>query len=177
MRLHNYLNEEIQPTEEMWNFFNERTKKHIDRVAKNLKKIAIEREDLTPKELDEIHKRIFSHDNSKYSKEEKIPYVWLSWWHKKKNEGETFKYPEGIEEKVRKATKHHILVNKHHPEAHNSPKDMIRVDLIEMIADWTAMSQELNNSLKEWADKNVNKKWMFTKEQTKFIYDIVRIFE
>lgn len=177
MRLLQLLNEEReQPTKEMYVYFRDRTKKHIDRVAKNLKKIGTELEGLSSTEMEEIHKRMFSHDNSKYGREEMETYVWISWWYKHKNEGKPFDYPESVKGKVDKAWKHHILVNKHHPEHHKNSSDMSKVDIIEMVADWAALSQELNSSLKKWADQSIGK-WKFTKEQEKFIYDLVRMFE
>lgn len=175
MRLKQYINEKIQdPTKEMFDFYKKRTKDHIDRVIKNMHTIAEERDDLNKVELMSRGKE---HDKSKYSDKEYIPYVWLTWWYKEKNEGRKFEYPEGVEDDIKKAAKHHVMTNLHHPEAHSSPKKMSDIDISEMIADWAAMSQELNNSLKEWADKNVGKKWKFDKDQVKLIYDLIGLFE
>jgi hypothetical protein len=172
MKLRKYLNENVEPTKEMFDFFEKRTKEHIDRVKNNIKKIVSKRSDLK-----ELNGRLNIHDKSKYSKEEYIPYVWLSWWHNEKNNGRIFKYPKGIKELIKKATKHHITTNSHHPEFYNKPSDMNNIDIAEMIADWAAMSQELDNSLKKWADDNVGSKWKFTEEQTKLIYDLVELLK
>lgn len=175
MRLHKYIYEAIQePTKEMFDFYKKRTKAHIDRVKKNMRTIAEERDDLNKVEL---MARAKDHDKSKYGKKEYIPYVWLTWWYKEKNAGRKFKYPEGVKDEVKKASKSHVMTNLHHPEAHSSPKKMSDIDIAEMIADWAAMSQELGNSLKEWADKNVGSKWKFDKDQVKLIYDLIGLFE
>jgi hypothetical protein len=175
MRFVIFLKEEIEkPTKEMFDFFYKRTKEHIDRVAKNISTIAEERDDINKVEL---MARAKTHDKSKYSKEEFIPYVWLTWWFKEKNEGRDFKYPDGIKEKTREASKSHVENNRHHPEYFENPEDVSDIDIAEMIADWAAMSQELDNSLREWADKNVGKKWKFNKKQVKLIYDLIELFE
>ena len=175
MRFYQFINENIeQPTKEMVDFYEKRTKGHIDRVVKNLNTIAEERDDLNKVML---FARAKEHDKSKYSEKEKIPYIWLTWWYKEKNSGRKFEYPEGIKEKIKEATKKHVSINKHHPEAHSNPSKMSNIDIAEMIADWAAMSQELGNSLKGWADKNVGSKWKFNKSQTKLIYELVELLE
>ena len=174
MRLIHYLNEskETQPTKEMIDFFEKRTKEHIKRVQNNIRTIIKNRSDI---DKNELLKRIKSHDQSKYSKKERIPYIWLSWWHKEKNAGREFKYPEGMKEKVKKSAKHHIIINKHHPQAHSSVDKMSNIDIAEMIADWAAMSQELKNDLKAWVDKSV-KRFKFNKNQIKLIYELLELF-
>jgi len=176
MKFKNYIMEkELQkPTKEMIDFYEKRTRNHINRVVKNIYTIIKERDDFNKSEL---IARAKIHDKSKYSKEEYIPYIWLTWWYKERNEGKEFNYPSGIKEMVDKAAKSHVLKNLHHPEAHEDPKNMSNIDIAEMVADWAAMSQELDNSLKEWADKNIGSKWKFNKEQTKLIYDLIELFE
>jgi len=51
---------------------------------------------------------------------------------------------------------------------------MSDLDIAEMTADWAAMGEERGNSPKEWADKNVNKRWKFTKDQEKLIYELIK---
>ena len=169
MRLNRYINEELQqPTQEMIDFYEKRTKGHIDRVRKNLYNITEKMDDLNKVEL---MARAKEHDKSKYSKEEYIPYIWITWYHKEKKNG--FEYPSGIEKITEGAWKHHKKVNSHHPEHYNKPSDMSNEDIAEMVADWMAMSQEFDNSLKLWADKNVGGKWKFNTDQVKLIYNII----
>ena len=43
--------------------------------------------------------------------------------------------------------------------------------IIEMCADWCAMSKKYGNTPFEWADENINKLWKFDKHQIKLIYN------
>jgi len=161
-----------QPTQEMINFYEKRTKEHIDRVVANML--------IVSGDFEGLKERSTKHDASKYSDIERTPYIWLTEFHRCKNEGEDFTYPPGIEEKVNKATGHHIKTNQHHPESHDSIEDMTETDIVEMVCDWTAMSQELNQdggSAKGWADKNVGTKWKFTNEQKDLIYKTIDILD
>jgi len=173
MRLVKHLNEQdIKPTKEMVKFYDKRTKEHIQRVQNNIKKIVKQRSDLK-----ELTSRAKIHDKSKWSKEEYIPYIWLTWWHKEKNAGRKFEYPEGIKDMTKKAWKSHEKINKHHPGAHSSPQKMSDIDIAEMVADWAAMSQEFGTSLKKWTNDNVGSKWKFTDKQTQLIYDLVGLLK
>lgn len=172
MKLRDYLIEE-SPTPEMVDFYEKRTANHINRVQKNIQTI-IKNTDIDKKEL---LKRSKEHDKSKYSKKEREPYIWLTWWYKEKGEGRDFKYPDDIKDKVKNAAKSHVKTNLHHPEAHSNPNDMSDIDIAEMVADWAAMSQELGTSLKGWTDKNVGSKWKFNDEKKKLIYDLIGLFE
>jgi hypothetical protein len=95
------------------------------------------------------------------------------------------------------ATAHHIKTNKHHPEywcplttnlvnpdardEMSQPIDATKMPILyigEMVADWFATASERGtNTAKFWADKNVNKRWLFTPEQTKIIYDLIEYVE
>jgi hypothetical protein len=160
-----------EPTPEMVQNYEDRTARHIKLVADNLLQLANHRED-----AQELQQRAETHDQSKYGSEERLPYIWLTEFHRCKNDGLPFEYPPGVQETVRGATWHHISTNSHHPEAHDSPTDMRELDLIEMVCDWTAMAQELGEnggSAKSWADKNIGSKWEFDEQQVKFIYRII----
>lgn len=161
-----------KPTEAMCRNFEMRTKKHIDLVAQNLRKLHKD-----TNWGDELLIRANAHDNSKYGKEEKEPYIWITEFHRCKNDGINFEYPPGIKEKADKASYHHITTNRHHPEFHDNPKDMNDIDVVEMVCDWTAMAQELGESggsAKGWADKTVNKKWQFSDNQVELIYNTIK---
>ena len=50
---------------------------------------------------------------------------------------------------------------------------MTEVDLIEMVCDWTAMSQEFgedSGSARGWADKTIGKRVEFNTANTQFVY-------
>ena len=161
----------VEPTPEMIAFSDRRTKEHIARVAANLRILAT-----VTNYGDELASRAESHDASKFEPEERIPYVWLTEFHRKRHCGETFEYPRGIEERVRRAIDHHVTSNRHHPEYHADPNDMTEIDLIEMVCDWTAMSQEFeqdNGSARGWADKTIGTRVHFNSANTEFVYQMI----
>lgn len=164
-----------EATDKMKKFFEERTKSHIDKVEKNIQKVAV-----NSVHREELLKRGASHDTSKWSSEEMPLYVWLTEFYRCKNLNIDFSYPEGLEERVSEASDHHEKNNPHHPESHKSIDDMSDVDIIEMVCDWTAMAQELgeeNGSARSWADKTVGKKWKFNDNQKNLIYDTIKALE
>lgn len=169
MRLNNYMTEmkeNFVPSKEMFDFFEVRTKKHIENVGFCLKKM----QEMYPAVSAELAERIVQHDQSKYGAVEYIPYVYLTWFHKMRNEGVSYSYPSpAIEGAIKLATEHHIHNNRHHPEFHGNPNQMTEVDLVEMVCDWGAMTMELGGDTKEWADKNISR-WDFDKEHVKLIY-------
>ena len=169
------MNEIPEATDEMKAFFEERTKKHIDRVIKNLQKVAV-----NSVHREELIQRGRDHDASKWGQMEKPLYLWLTEFYRCKNEDIDFTYPDGVEEKVDEASEHHIHNNRHHPEAHSSINDMINIDIVEMVCDWTAMAQEYgedNGSARSWADKTVGTEWKFNDAQKQLIYDTIEELE
>lgn len=160
-----------EPTTDMIDFYERRTKEHIARVASNLMLLA--------KVTDygaELAERAKVHDASKFGVEERIPYVWLTEYHRCRRHGEPFEYPPGIEKQVKRAIDHHVTSNRHHYQFHASPNDMTEVDLIEMVCDWTAMAQEFDQnggSACGWADKIVGTRVHFDAANTAFVYRMI----
>ncbi len=124
----------IEPTREMFAFYELRAREHIERVRRCLMLLA-----QVTDYGDELLERAEAHDASKFGPEERIPYVWLTEYHRCRKNGEPFEYPEGVAEDVQRAIHQHVTTNRHHPEFHAAPNDMSEVDLIEMVCDWTAM--------------------------------------
>jgi len=179
---------DIELQDKMFYWFFERTERHITLVQKYCKRLSL------LKDLEGILERGEDHDMSKFEAEEAEPYMWLSWWHKSKAESKsTFEMPEDIKNRIKEATLHHILSNRHHPEFHqerkvdllnNEDRDkppkrivdatrMENLDIAEMVADWCAMSEEKGNTPVEWAEANVNIRWKFTEQQTLNIYKYI----
>lgn len=170
--------------EAMEKFFEERTAKHIDLTKKYLDRL----EKHYPHHFEE------KHDESKYGDPEHEPYLYITWKHKCKDEGEDYEIPDEWKAKCDDATFHHIKNNKHHPEywddslvdnpinkknrdepsgkVVNATK-MPDKNVLEMVADWCAMSEEKSNTPKEWAEKNIGVRWDFTPEQEKLIYEAI----
>ncbi len=161
----------IEPTREMIEFYERRTKEHIALVASNLMLLA--------KATDfgeELLQRAKVHDASKFGPEEYLPYVWLTEFHRCRRSGELFEYPLGIEEQVKLAIHHHLTSNRHHYQFHSDPNDMTEVDLIEMVCDWTAMSQEFgqdSGSARGWADKTIGTRVEFNTANSQFVYRMI----
>jgi hypothetical protein len=165
------LTDRIEPTPEMFAFYDRRTNEHIERVRGCLTLLAA-----VTDYGEELIERAKVHDASKYGTEEQIPYVWLTEYHRCRRNGESFEYPEGIAESVKLAIHHHVTSNRHHPEFHADPNDMSNVDLIEMVCDWTAMAQEFGQdggSARGWADKTIGKRVAFSADKQRFIYQMI----
>lgn len=173
MKLKMIAEDSAKPTEAMVRNFEKRTQEHIDRVAKYLKHF-YKVTDLG----DELLERAKSHDKSKYGPEERGPYIWITEFYRCKNNGEPFEYPPGVQEQTKQASHHHVTTNRHHPEFHESPKDMSTIDIFEMVADWAAMAEELGEgSPRGWADKNIGSRWEFTDDQIANIYGAIEEIE
>jgi hypothetical protein len=167
--------DQIEPTAEMLAFYQRRTNEHIERVQRCLTLLAA-----VTDFGDELAQRARVHDRSKFGPEERVPYVWLTEYHRCRRTGEPFQYPKGVEEQVKLAIRHHVTTNRHHPEFHADPNDMSEVDLIEMVCDWTAMAQEfgeVGGSARTWADKVVGKRVAFNPDKRRFIYRMIELLD
>jgi len=183
----------ITPAEfkKMEEWFNKRTKKHISLVEKYCKKI----NDFDEDRFGEIMEIVKTHDQSKFEEPEYTPYIYITWKYKCEADGKDFEIPEDMLDKTIEATEHHISDprNKHHPEAHNKkktglinkndrdakPEEMVdgtkmkNINIVEMVADWCAVSSERGSNPKDWADSNVNIRWKFNDDQKDLIYEII----
>jgi len=173
----------------MKDWFEKRTKKHIELVQKYCEKLVEYDED----KYGELIERGEVHDASKFKSPEMDPYIYTTWKYKCEADGVDFDCPKEMEDKMTDATEHHILNNRHHPEFHCDktdnlinennrdapPEEMIDatkmgdIDIGEMVADWCAVSEERGNTPKSWADKNVNVRWEFTDLQEDLIYELI----
>ena len=166
---------DTDPTSEMVAFYERRTSEHIERVRRCLELMAV-----ATQHADELIARAKVHDASKFGPEERIPYVWITEFHRCRHGGTPFNYPQGMEGKVNLAIAHHMMTNRHHPEYHADPNDMSDVDLIEMICDWTAMSQEFGQdggSARGWADKTIGIRVHFNDAIREFIYGMIELLD
>lgn len=129
---------------------------------------------------EELKRRADVHDASKFGPEEYVPYVWLTEFHRCRRLGEPFSYPVGMEERVRNAIAHHVTTNRHHPEFHDDPNNMTDVDLIEMVCDWAAMSQEFGQdggSARGWADKTIGNRVRLNNDRKRFLYSMIDLLD
>lgn len=161
------------PTPEMIEFFERRTREHIERVQQCLRLMAAVTEYGS-----ELEERARLHDASKFGPEERIPYIWLTEFHRCRRAEEPFEYPAGMAERVRAAIHHHETHNRHHPEFHTDPNDMTDVELIEMVCDWTAMAQEYQQgSAKNWAKQTLGHRLLLNNERQAFVYRMIELLE
>jgi len=179
---------------EMINYFYKRTRKHIDRVGKYIDKIYKS----DPKKYYLLLARKKTHDQSKYTKEEIVPYIYLTWKYHCDETGKKFDLDENTKRQIQVATYHHVKHNQHHPEFHDenttlesiNPKDrdeppekivdgrgMTETDVAEMVADWCSMSEEKGGDPMDWARKNINKRWLFDKNQIMQIYNLLKLYK
>src|SRR5262249_16834144 len=88
----------VEPTPEMVAFFERRPTEHIGAGRRCLALLA-------PVMAcgEELLERGRVHDASKFGPEERIPYVWLTEYHRRRRAGEPFAYPEGMAERVKLA--------------------------------------------------------------------------
>ena len=161
---------EMTITQDMVDFYHRRTAKHINFVDQNLQRLKYAFSDL---ETDVIDRLGLDHDASKYSDCERDGYILIT--EKYKDDHKKY-FSKNQEQLMADAWNHHKLKNRHHPEHHSNIEDMNKYDLAEMVADWAAISQEKNTSLKDWADQNIGKRFKFNKEQTKLIYKYLDVF-
>ncbi len=179
-------------SDEMIEWFEERTKKHISLVQKYCEKIY----KYDPDRFEGIIERGREHDSSKYEGIERNPYIIISWSYKAKdNGGKPLEFPKYIKNKLNEATLHHITTNQHHPDywsprktslLNNSDRDKLPEKIIdatamddlsicEMCCDWLGMSDEKRSDVVEWAKNNINKRWKFTKEQEQLIWELISV--
>ena len=172
----------------MQDWFDYRTKRHIQLVENNLLKISY----LNLSDIDNnvLNSEITYHDQSKFKFPEKDPYVYTVWKYRQDELGNSYDIPSDMVDKTREATFHHIRYNRHHPEYWDksvtidclNPMDRDKpgkptVDgtlmppsyIAAMVADWLAVSQEKGTSIHKWAEDNVNKRWKFTPKQVNLI--------
>ncbi len=177
-------------TQEMIDWYIYRTENHINLVKEYGKRIC----DLNPRNNRELYLKLEVHDLSKFNQPELEPYIILTWDYYCKDHNIAFNISNQIKNKLNKATEHHIKTNEHHPEywsdqteslINNNDRDSAKVKNIidvtkmpniaiaEMVADWCATSKERGNSPEEWANKVINKRWKFSNDQIKLIYELI----
>lgn len=152
----------------------------------------------TKNNRDYFSKDFGKHDLIKFEKEEIVPYIAITWQYYCKDNNIKFEISKELQLLMNSATEHHVKNSSHHPEywledktrqtIPTNDRDKFNPDalpiidvsktmpeyaLVEMCADWCAMSKERGNTPFEWADKVINKRWKFGEEKTKFIYYVL----
>jgi hypothetical protein len=178
-------------TPKMRDCYYKRTNNHINLVKKYCNKIY----EYDKNKFEDLINISQDHDKLKLQEPELSPYIIITWDYYCNDNKIPFNIPENIKKQLGKATEHHVINSKHHPEYWQDRKENILdidsrdgttipnviidgtkmpdVYIGEMCADWMAMSEERGNSPQEWADKVINKRWKFTDDQIKLIYELL----
>ncbi len=177
----------MHSTEKMITHFEKRTNKHI---------ALFEKYHSLFREAYKGYEKSIGHDASKldHNGVERTPYILISWDYYCKSKKIPFELSESERELTNQATLYHIITNPHHPEYHDPnfnstmlnredrdevPEEMVDArtmpleNIAEMVCDWMAMSEEKGTEPYEWANKNINIRWKFTKKQVQFIAEIL----
>lgn len=118
-----------------------------------------------------INRNFPNHDKDKFDDEFYIPYVKGFTRNKESLSPEEYK-------QFKEAQNQHYIRNRHHPEywiANTNIENMGDSTLIEMCADWCAMSTVFGNTPFEWADSVIGTKYNFNENQIYFIYQILEM--
>lgn len=192
-------------TKEMAEFSYDRMEKHRKLVLENIKTLLEQinlKETLALSEKQfndfkiELMERGKQHDLSKFFEPEKTAYVYICWkHHSEKTLKQDYPYPDEIKPKISLAIQHHFQNNSHHSDFYCYKEDNIReknkekvkellknmhdLDLLEMVADWMAISQEYQTSCIEYAIKTIgdNHSKPFCEEQKTKIFKWISLFE
>lgn len=102
-----------------------------------------------------------THDNSKFSKEEfdKLVNIISSDTEKCFRDAKT-----KLNETERKAIEHHWKSNRHHPEYFDNSDDMTELDIIEMVCDWAARSEQYGTNLIDFVKERQHNRFKFSAE-------------
>lgn len=187
------------PTTEMVDWFKARTTRHCKLVGKYIDIIAAELykadNDMLNLALDVLQTRKNAHDADKFREPLLTPYVWITWRYKNQREdNKQISISDTMLRRMDDATKKHILTNSHHPECSagqtrldpnnrdrsTSPIDASKMeieDVIEMVADWSAMAEELGGTVRDWYQKCSNVRWTFSNSQNMLIRRCIKIVE
>lgn len=161
--------------------FRDRTLRHIALVQKYLAQMIL----MNDYRLDRgILTAEMNHDHSKFEAPEYPAYVEIDHSYNMKGQGKEYTSSSELQDLMDKASDHHVHFNPHHPEYWSKERapEGTTIDctsmplsyIASMCADWLAMSEELKNSAIDWADKNVNKKWIFSDKQVELIYYLLK---
>ena len=117
-----------------------------------------------------------NHDESKFKEPERKAYILMNWDFYCKKKKIKFDLSKDIETIIKIGHLHHITHNLHHPEAHKNINTMSTLHIVEMVCDWTAISEELSvseGSCLPWATREIDKKWQFSLEMKTFIFSVI----
>jgi hypothetical protein len=170
-------------TQELIDQHRERVRAHSKLVFENCLRLA-----RTDKRFAKAAQSSVWHDVSKLSSPESEGYIYLSVMPKVD--------AKDLLKIIDKSILHHYRKNDHHPEFYDiesykkkvavNAKEMPEQAIVEMVADWFAVSQQkfgansvaAHEDLIKWKEANVNKRWLFTDTQVSlidYVIDLLKI--
>lgn len=153
--------------------FNSRTNCHIQKVYKYCTILyPFMEKHFGRDKADKLIQDAIHHDESKFSDEEKLGYILMTYIYANKLKPDP---QDKIE--MDKAWNHHKQNNDHHPEFFKNINNMDPVNLAHMVADWAAMGEEFHNSAKNWFKKVNQIKYKFNVNQVKLINQLLNEVE
>jgi hypothetical protein len=164
---------------EMESNFHEVMIYHVSAVRNNLQLFIDYTADARIKT--QLEHRSTAHDGSKWLAEEFEPYVWRYWRTKWNKDGRIdTRFTEAFESTyidryITKAVWHHVQHNRHHPEYHLDHDDMNLVDLMEMVSDWYAMSEEFGTNIDDWVAYTVPRRYHFSPDKVSTIHQLIEV--
>lgn len=157
----------MEINKEMIEYFINRTNRHIELVQSNIYKLTAHFPELSS----ELLERANEHDLSKFTEDEFISYIKLT-WSKVTNLELNIYEKKKIDESIRQ----HYFNNRHHPEHFLDISNMESIDILEMFADWLAISQEFHSSIFVFISNNVGSRWKFTSDQVNFLDNLTELY-
>jgi hypothetical protein len=165
---------------EMTDHFQQVHTEHVERVQKNLALMGGYYEELSPAMGLQIAQRAILHDQSKLQEPEYVPYVWRinrTLWKKTNSPHLRWLESQTLDQAIQDAVRHHVTHNRHHPEWHMDADDMSVIDIIEMVCDWYAMSQEFNTSIVTWFNYVVPRRYSFSADVRQKVFDEITLIK
>ena len=167
--------------EEMVDYFRYTQINHVGDVQTNLRMFIDHFDDVLIKA--QLGERYLTHDESKWSTPEFEPYVWRYWRTKWRADGAVDKrfteafQSEAVHRYITKAVWHHVQHNRYHPEYHLDHDDMTQIDLIEMVYDWYAMSEQHESNINDWVAYVVPRRYHFSADKVATIHQLIEILQ
>lgn len=118
----------------------------------------------------ELAKRCARHDNSKFEGEEIAQFIKLD-----KSRTSMIDSEINLSEDVKRIIAVHWKNNKHHPEHFKSYKDMTEIDIMEMVCDWYARSQQFKTDFLSFVKTRQEKRFCFDEEFFEKVYNYCTI--
>jgi len=181
---------------EMMEWFEQRTNEHIKSVQEYIKIALSSIEDI---DVNVMLDKAMNHDSDKFGQPLLIPYVYLTWmYHCEYGLKKEYKLEPVMQDSCNDMSFKHCKQNSHHPEfwdaglvanhdligsdrdrkcIGNKPVDaslMDRESIVEFCCDLSAVGKERGNKPLTWFNKMNGKKWIFTKDQEKFIKEVFK---